>query len=53
MTDQIPDTTLTISHARRVAVNRKVNFATKPKGAMFVRALLHHTSAENKAHDMF
>ena len=37
-TDEIPDTTLTISHARRVAVNRKVNFATKPKEAVFIRA---------------
>ena len=53
VTEQIPDTTLTISHARRVAVNRKVNFATKSKGAMFIRALPCHTSAENRAQDMF
>jgi len=53
VTEQIPDTTLTISHARRVAVNRKVNFATKPKGAMFIRALPNHASAENNAQDMF
>jgi hypothetical protein len=53
ITQLIPDTTLTISHARRVAVNRKVNFATKPpKDAVFIRGPTQKT-CENSAQDMF
>jgi hypothetical protein len=52
VTEQIPDTTLTISHARRVAVNRRVNLATKPKDAVFIRGPTQKQS-ENSSQDMF
>jgi hypothetical protein len=51
VTGATPDTTLVISHARRIAINKRVNEKLKPPDAICIKAP-HEKQADNACQDM-